>query len=130
MRYSLLSYLAAFLVLSGIVGANLVPQTRTDLYGSLLVSLDDGRQTIGDRQEIYGWPWPGLQADWCWLPGDEVKQVVVSTRWLQIGGDIIVAATCTLAALVCCEVALRRFHSTTTHRCSCGRDQCVPPPRL
>ena len=126
MRFRLLSYVAAILLLSGVLGANLVPG----------VSYTGGQRTCwaqGDRLTnfffgpptwyvFYGWP---LTVRGFWGSGNlecfshstgvgipsglQLTSDFDGWRWVPLALNIAIGLAIAVAGLVVCEFALRRY---------------------
>ena len=126
MRFRLLSYMAAILLLSGVLGANLMPVTSTrppdPLWGRATIFTDpEGNSFVHGPRPMpeawdctrYGWPLTASTSEWfrwppdCLTGGEPFR--VWSWHWSALVTNIAIGLAIPIAGLQACEFVLRRY---------------------
>lgn len=124
MRFRLLSYVAAMLLLAGVLGVNLTPLTYPD---DLMISSVSENASWGTTVDRYGWPFvcasfhtPNLLFGW------------LEWHWLALASDIFIGLAIPIAGLLASEFVLWRYApgSTVERRAfkrpgRCGAANCI-----
>jgi len=127
MRFRLLSYVAAILLLAGVLGANLTPRTTTDIRAPNRPPLYSGDprcemgavyvEYITHREACFGWPITAVIADYersiDFRYGDLRYEpfIPVQRTWYYpaFALDIAICLAISIAGLLACEFVLRRY---------------------
>ena len=110
MRFRLLSYVAAMLLLAGVLGANLTAVPHPESLGPVFVDLGDAECPPFVRQpEYYGWPFCAvLNCSYTTLGGRKATGHL-EWYWDGVSGNAIVGLAIPIAGLLACEFVLRRW---------------------
>ncbi len=106
MRFRLLSYMAAMLLLAGVLGANLTSAICPRDFGW-------GHSFWAEAEQQYGWPFAAVSVG--------AYKPIIRWHWVGLSLDIAIGLAIPIAGLLTCEFAFRRW----------GRDRnkkaCRPP---
>jgi len=105
MRFRLLSYVAAMLLLAGVLGVNLTPVTQEDIIAR-------GKYRDVVRLTELGWPkTAGLQWErtTVWPSNTSVEDSWGVWKWRPLIINIAIGLAIPIAGLFACEFVLRRY---------------------